>query len=58
MVRRVVYGAQGVARLAVCYKFMHFSHMTCIGEDTKLRMRDVVVNLPYLTPFPYSTVKV
>ena len=58
MVRRVVYGAQGVARLAGDYKFVHFSYKTCIGEVTKLRMRDVVVNLPYLTPFPCSTVKV
>ena len=58
MVRRAVYGAQSIARLAGDYKFMHFSHRTCIGEVTKLRMRDVVVNLPYLTPFLYSTVKV
>lgn len=52
MVRRVVYGAQGIARLAGDYKCMHFSHRTCIGEVTKLRMREVVINLPYFTPFP------
>ena len=57
MVRRIVYGAQGTARLVEGYKFMRFSHRSCVGEVTKLRMRDVVVNLPYITPFLYSTVK-